>query len=77
MAQQERDIFGAPFTIGTYVNVRCLVTAISPVTTSAYGGSGDLVTCLVETPGNVGEVAGVSFTVSPVQCRKAGSTEQA
>jgi hypothetical protein len=77
MAQQERDIFGAPFTIGTYVNVRCLVTAISPVTTSTYGGSGDLVTCLVETPGNVGEVAGVSFTVSPVQCRKAGSTEQA
>jgi hypothetical protein len=77
MAQQERDIFGAPFAIGTYVNVRCLVTAISPVTTSMYGGSGDLVTCLVETPGNVGEVAGVSFTVSPVQCRKAGSTEQA
>ena len=77
MAQQERDIFGAPFAIGTYVVVRCLVTAISPVTTSAYGGSGDLVTLTVETPGNVGEVAGVSFTVSPVQCRKAGSTEQA
>jgi hypothetical protein len=77
MAQQERDIFGAPFSIGTYVSVRCLVTAITPVTTSTYGGSGDRVTCLVETPGNVGEAAGVSFSVSPVQCRKAGSTEQA
>jgi len=32
---------------------------------------------VVETPGNVGEAQGVTFQVSPVQCRKAGSTEQA
>jgi hypothetical protein len=77
MATEQHDIFGAPFAVGTYVNVRCLVTAFSPINTSAYGGAGDRVTCLVETPGNVGEVAGVSFTISPVQCRKAGSTQQA
>lgn len=73
---QEHDIFGAPFEVGTYVNVRCLVTAFTP-TPNGFGGSGDRVTCLVETPGNVGEAAGVTFAVSPVQCRKAGSTEQA
>ena len=73
---QEHDIFGAAFAVGTYVNVRCLVTAFTP-TPNGFGGSGDRVTCLVETPGNVGEAAGVTFAVSPVQCRKAGSTEQA
>ena len=73
---QERDIFGAPFEVGTYVNVRCLVTAFTP-TPNGFGGSGDRVTCVVETPGNVGEAKGVTFQVSPVQCRKAGSTEQA
>ena len=73
---QEHDIFGAPFEVGTYVNVRCLVTAFTP-SPNGFGGSGDRVTCLVETPGNVGEAAGVTFAVSPVQCRKAGSTEQA
>ena len=73
---QEHDIFGSPFAVGTYVNVRCLVTAFTP-SPNGFGGSGDRVTCLVETPGNVGEAAGVTFAVSPVQCRKAGSTEQA
>jgi hypothetical protein len=73
---QERDIYGAPFAVGTYVNVRCLVTAFTP-TPNGFGGSGDRVTCVVETPGNVGEAKGVTFQVSPVQCRKAGSTEQA
>ena len=73
---QEHDIFGASFAVGTYVNVRCLVTAFTP-SPNGFGGSGDRVTCLVETPGNVGEAAGVTFAVSPVQCRKAGSTEQA
>jgi len=77
MANEQRDIFGAPFAVGTYVTVRCLVTAFSPTNTSAYGGAGDRVSLTVETPGNVGEVAGVSFVVSPVQCRKAGSISQA
>ena len=74
---EERDIFGAPFTAGTYVNVRCLVQSITPVAAGGNGGPADLVTCLVETPGNIGEIHGVVFNVSPVQCRKAGSTSQA
>jgi hypothetical protein len=73
---QEHDIFGAPFAVGTYVNVRCKVISFAPVP-NGFGGSGDRVTLTVETPGNVGEVAGVTFVVSPVQCRKAGSTDQA
>ena len=73
---QERDIFGAPFAVGTYVNVRCLVTAFTP-SPNGFGGSGDRVTCVVVSPGNIGEAQGVTFQVSPVQCRKAGSTEQA
>jgi hypothetical protein len=73
----ELDKSGAPFSVGTYVHVRCKVTAIATSGPNGTGGAADLVTCLVETPGNVGEVAGVSFQVSPVQCKKAGSTEQA
>ncbi|MGA3200656.1 MAG: hypothetical protein ABSD89_14820 [Halobacteriota archaeon] len=73
---EERDINGAQFAVGTYVNVRCKVTAFTP-TPNGVGGAGDRVTCVVETPGNVGEAQGVTFQVSPVQCRKAGSTEQA
>jgi len=73
---QEHDIFGAPFEVGTYVNVRCLVTAFTP-TPNGFGGSGDLVSLTVESPGNAGEVVGVTLVVSPVQCRKAGSTSQA
>jgi hypothetical protein len=76
-ALEERDMSGAPFTVGTYVNVRCLVQSITPVAAGGNGGPADLVTLLVETPGNVGQISGVTFVVSPVQCRKAGSTEQA
>lgn len=77
MAVTERDIFGAPFVVGDYVLVRCAVTSIATSGANGTGGAGDLVSLTVETPGNVGEVAGVSFVVSPVQCRKAGSTSQA
>jgi hypothetical protein len=73
---QEHDIFGSPFEVGTYVNVRCLVTAFTP-TPNGFGGSGDRVSLTVESPGNAGEVVGVTLVVSPVQCRKAGSTSQA
>jgi len=69
-ALENRDVNSAPFTVGTYTNVRCLITAISGF------GSGALVTCAPVTCGNVGEVSGVSFQVSPVQCRKAGATYQ-
>jgi hypothetical protein len=76
-ALEERDISGAPFTVGTYVFVRCLVTSLTPVAAGGNGGPADLVGLTVETPGNVGEIHGVTLTVSPVQCRKAGSTSQA
>lgn len=76
MAVLERDIFGAPFSVGTYVNVRCLVTGITTHGAGGTGGAGDDVLLTVETPGNVGEKAGVTLTVSPVQCRKAGATYQ-
>jgi hypothetical protein len=74
---QERDIFGATFNVGEYVMVRCLVQSITPVAAGGNGGAADLVTCLVETPGNVGEKQGVTFVVSPVQCRRAGISSQA
>jgi len=83
MANKEHDIFGASFTVGDYITVRCLVTAITPALTvpagqsEIYGGSGDSVSLKVETPGNAGEIAAVSFVVSPVQCRKAGNVNQA
>ena len=82
-ANKERDIFGVSFSVGDYVQVRCLVTAISPTLaipvgqSEIYGGAGDSVSLTVETPGNVGEKKGVSFVVSPAQCRKAGSLNQA
>jgi hypothetical protein len=79
----EKDIFGKDFTVGTFVNVKCKVIAITPAppgynTDPTYlGGSGDLVTCQVEVNGNAGEVSpGPTFQVSPVQCRAAGSTQQ-
>jgi hypothetical protein len=75
-ALEERDSSGAPFTIGTYVSVRCLVTGITPVAAGGNGGPADLVALLVETPGNTGEIHGVTLVVSPTQCRKAGSTQQ-
>lgn len=74
---EERDIFGAPFQAGVYVNVRCLVVSITPVSAGGTGGPADLVTLTVETPGNVGEIKGVTFVVSPAQCRKAGASYQA
>jgi hypothetical protein len=70
MAVIEHDKSGAPFSVGTYVYVRCLVTAIETVSENGTGGAADFVTCLVDTPGNVGEQANVFFVVSPVQCKK-------
>jgi hypothetical protein len=75
MATIEKDIFGKNFAVGTVVTVRCIVQSIAPGG-SGFGGSGDRVTLQVETPGNVGEVQNVQFTVSPVQCRFSGSTYQ-
>ena len=74
-ATVEKDIFGHDFKVGTVVMVRCIVTSITPAS-QGFGGSGDSVLLTVETPGNVGEKAGVTFTVSPVQCRFAGPTYQ-
>jgi hypothetical protein len=77
MAVQERDIFGAPFVVGDYVMVRCKVTSITTSGANGTGGAADQVTLTVETPGNVGEQAGVTLVVSPVQCRRAGNATQA
>ncbi len=77
MAVSERDITGAPFNVGDYVNVRCAVTSITTHGTGGTGGAGDDVLLTVQTPGNAGEKAGVTFTVSPVQCRRAGNSTQA
>lgn len=74
-AFKEPTLFGDHISVGDYVNVRCQVTAVSG--TSTYGGAGDTVTLLVETPGNIGEQHGVAFSCSPIQCRKAGSANQA
>jgi hypothetical protein len=60
----EQDITSSPFTAGDYVNVRCLVTAADGL------GAGGRVTLLVDTPGNIGEAAGVTLSVSPTQCRR-------
>jgi hypothetical protein len=72
----EKDIFGHDFKVGTVVSVRCIVTTITPAA-QGFGGSGDSVLLTVETPGNIGEKQGVTFTVSPVQCRFDGSVYQA
>ena len=68
-ALENRDVTGSPFVVGTYVNVRCIVTAISGF------GAGCSVTCQPVLAGNVGE-QNTSFNVSPVQCRRAGATYQ-
>jgi hypothetical protein len=73
---EERDISGAPFVVGTYVNVRCKVTAITPSAAGGNGGAADAISLTVETPGNVGERQNVTLVVGPTQCKKAGSTEQ-
>ena len=76
MATKEKDIFGASFTTGDYVMVRCLVTSISPTIVSPYwGGSGDNVHLTVETP-CTNDKAGVTLIVSPQQCRKCGDSNQ-
>ena len=74
---EERDIKGSPFVVGDYVMVRCLVTGITPSATGGNGGPADAVALTVETPGNVGERANVTLTVSPVQCWKCGNSSQA
>ena len=77
MATIERDIFGKRFTVGDYVMVRCLVTAIAPVMTgNQLGGSADTVSLLVESP-TVNDDLEVVFTCSPQQCRFAGDPSQA
>ncbi len=76
MAVLERDVFGAPFGVGEYVNLRCLVTAIQTVAPGGTGGAADLCTCVVENPGNPGETAGITVIVPAVQCRKAGASYQ-
>ena len=77
MATTERDIFGKDFTVGEYVMVRCLVTAITPVLTGSniYGGSGDSVSLTVETP-NPQDKPRVTLVVAPTQCRFAGAIYQ-
>lgn len=77
MAVSERDITGAPFVVGDYVSVRCKVTSIATSGANGTGGPADSVTLTVQTPGNVGEKQGVTLVVSPVQCRRAGNSDQA
>ena len=82
VSRTEKDVFGKNLTVGDVVHVRCIVTAITPAPTAPnntaiqYGGSGDLVQCTVETNGNIGEVAGVVFQVSPIQVRWTGNISQ-
>lgn len=77
----EKDIFGKDFTVGTYVMVRCLVTAITPAPpvgnalVAYFGGSGDSVSLTVETP-NPQDKPGVTLVVAPTQCRFAGAVYQ-
>jgi predicted Zn-ribbon and HTH transcriptional regulator len=71
----ERGLGGHVFKAGDVVSVRCIVTSITPASQGA-GGAGDSVLLTVETPGNVGEKAGVTLTVSPVQCKFAGYVYQ-
>lgn len=74
---EERDIKGSAFKAGDYVMVRCLVTGITPSAAGGTGGAADSISLTVETPGNVGEKAGVTLVVSPVQCWKMGNSQQA
>lgn len=65
-----QDITSAQIAVGTVVNVRCTIVSITGT------GSGGRVNLLVETPGLVGEAAGVTLSVSPSQCRKAAANSQ-
>jgi hypothetical protein len=71
----ERGLGGHIFKTGDVVSVRCIVTSITPANQGA-GGAGDSVLLTVECPGNTGEKQGVTFTVSPVQCKFAGYVYQ-
>lgn len=77
MAITAHDLNGSPFSVGDQVLVRGTVTNIvsastsAPIPTSGVGGSADSVTVAVNVEGNVGEKLGVTFVVSPVQCRRA------
>ena len=73
MALSERDINGSPLSVGDEVQVRGRITSITSASgaTDGVGGSADSILVTVDTPGNVGDKAGVTFTVSPVQCRRA------
>jgi hypothetical protein len=71
----EKGLSGHDFATGDVVMVRCIVTSITPAN-QGYGGCGDSVLLTVETPGNVGEKAGVTFTVSPIQCKFDGYVYQ-
>jgi hypothetical protein len=76
MANFEQDIMGSDILVGDSVLVRCTVTAITPSSPAGPlvpGGAGDRLTLSVDAPGNVGEVQGVTLTVSPVQCRFSGN----
>lgn len=66
-----QDYTSAPFFVGDYVFVRCKVTSITGT------GSGASVALTVQTPGNIGEKTGVTLTVGPTQCKRAGNTTQA
>ena len=65
------DVTSARFNIGDVVSVRCIVNNVT-----GGNGSGARVALTVETDGNVGEAAGVTLSVSPVQCRKASNKSQ-
>ena len=75
-ATSGKDIFSKDFSVGAYVYLRCKVlsfTGAGPV----WAGAGDTVTVQVESNGNIGEVTpGPIFTISPVQARFTGSTQQ-
>ena len=77
MALDAHDINGSPFTVGDAVQVRGKVIALTSASgnlgtgTDNFGGSGDSVTVQVDVNGNAGEKTGVTFVVSPVQCRRA------
>ena len=65
----ERGLDGSPFNVGDFVMVRCLVNSIVPA-----GGAGSRVNLTVDAPGNIGEAIGVTFNVSPTQCRRSQGT---
>jgi len=72
-----KDINGKNITVGDEVAVRCQITALTPVIPSATKlGAGDTITVTVLSPGNTGELSGISFTISPIQCQIAQYNSQ-